>query len=114
MKHKENLITLHIQYWKTSAGRDWKTACDLYKTKHYDACLFFCHLTIEKLLKSFVVETIKKAAPYTHDLILLARLAGHTLPAAQEELFSQKQNNSLYGSKKEINTTRSARHRTAL
>lgn len=46
-----NNINKQITYWKKSAERDWQTALDLFKTKHYDACLFFCHLALEKFLK---------------------------------------------------------------
>ena len=67
-----NQISEQINYWKKSAERNWKTALSLFKTKHYDACLFFCHLTIEKLLKGLIVEQTKKPASYTHYLEELA------------------------------------------
>ena len=64
-----------IEYWKTSAGRNWKTALGLFELKRYDSCLFFCHLTIEKMLKGLVVRQTKKLAPYIHHLEKLAELA---------------------------------------
>ncbi|MDO9399748.1 MAG: HEPN domain-containing protein [bacterium] len=67
-------INEQINYWEKSAERNLKTALSLFKTKHYDACLFFCHLTLEKLLKGLVVKQIKKAAPYIHDLERLTLL----------------------------------------
>ena len=73
-----------IQYWKDSSRRDWKTAEALFfKAKRYDACLFFCHLSLEKILKWLVVIKIKKSAPYTHDLAKLANLAGLKLTKDQ-------------------------------
>ncbi len=69
-----NQMNEQINYWKKSAERNWATVLSLFKTKHYDACLFFCHLTIEKLLKGLVVEYTKKPAPYTHYLEELAKL----------------------------------------
>lgn len=81
-----DLRTKHIRYWQQSATRNFATARDLYRTQHYDACLFFCHLTIEKYLKALVVEKVKCAAPYTHDLIVLARVAGIPLSPTQEQL----------------------------
>lgn len=63
-----------IDYWKKSAEHNWDTALSLFKSKHYDACLFFCHLTIEKLLKGLVVTKTKKTAPYIHDLERLSIL----------------------------------------
>ncbi|MFH1233664.1 MAG: HEPN domain-containing protein [Patescibacteria group bacterium] len=69
-----NKLNEQINYWEKSAERNWETALSLFKTKHYDACLFFCHLAIEKLLKGLVVGQTKKAAPYTHYLEELAKL----------------------------------------
>lgn len=65
----------HIQYWLESAERSWSTAQDLLKTEHYDACLFFCHLSLEKLLKALAVKVIQEPAPYIHDLAKLAQIA---------------------------------------
>ncbi|OIO38834.1 MAG: hypothetical protein AUJ72_01860 [Candidatus Omnitrophica bacterium CG1_02_46_14] len=79
----------HIEYWKKSAQKNWKTSLDLFKTKHYDACLFFCHLTIEKLLKGLVVQETKTPAPHTHDLIKLAHLARIDLSSEQAEQFNE-------------------------
>ena len=55
--------------------RDWKTAQGLFEIKRYDACLFFCHLTLEKFLKGLVVLHTKKEAPYIHDLERLSVIA---------------------------------------
>ncbi len=72
-----------INYWKESAEHNRKTALDLFKTRHYDACLFFCHLALEKLLKGLVVELTKEPAPYVHDLEKLALIA--ELPISKEQ-----------------------------
>jgi len=79
-------IKKHINYWKKSAVNNWQTALDIFKTKHYDACLFFYHLTIEKLLKGLAVKKIKKAAPFTHDLTVLAQVADIELLEKEKEL----------------------------
>ena len=63
-----------ILYWRQGAERDWKTAADLFRTKHYDACLFFCHLTLEKSLKFLSALNSGKPAPYTHNLEKLTAL----------------------------------------
>lgn len=55
-----NGIEKQIEYWRQAGLRGFKTAQDLYKTKHYDACLFFCHLALEKLLKGLVVQNTKQ------------------------------------------------------
>lgn len=78
-----NDINKQIDYWKISAEHDWKIALDLFKTKHYDACLFFCHLTLEKLLKGLFVKFNNDSAPYIHDLAKLGNLAGLNLTDEQ-------------------------------
>jgi HEPN domain-containing protein len=64
-----------IDYWKKSAGRNWKSAQGLLKLKHYDACLFFCHLALEKVLKGLIVQRTSKPAPFIRDLENLALIA---------------------------------------
>lgn len=78
-----NYLNKQITYWQESAEHDWQTALDLFKTKHYDACLFFCHLTLEKILKSLTVEETNEPAPYIHDLAKLANLASLNLSTDQ-------------------------------
>lgn len=72
-----------IEYWRASGERNWSTAQFLFKGKRYDACLFFCHLTIEKMLKGLVVKNAKRAVPYTHDLAELANIAKVNFDAEQ-------------------------------
>ena len=64
-----------INFWEKSAKKELNTAKDLFELKRYDACLFFCHLALEKLLKSLVAERTKRTPPYVHDLERLAVLA---------------------------------------
>ncbi|MBA3046986.1 HEPN domain-containing protein [Patescibacteria group bacterium] len=56
-------IKQQIEYGETSAGRNWKTALGLFELKHYDSCLFFCHLTIEKMLKRRDLQTSRLVNP---------------------------------------------------
>lgn len=74
-----------IDYWKKSSKRNLETAQSLLKLKHYDACLFFCHLALEKMLKSLVVEQTGEPAPYTHDLENLAIIAKFSASREQIE-----------------------------
>jgi len=62
-----------------------KTAEYLYVGGYYDACLFFCHLAIEKILKALVTIEIHDAPPFIHDLERLARLADITITDAQKD-----------------------------
>jgi HEPN domain-containing protein len=74
-----------IRYWIESAEKDWDLARNLFKLKHYAYCLFFCHLTTEKLLKALVVQKTGKQAPPIHDLKRLAKLAGLKLSLEQRQ-----------------------------
>ena len=66
-------IKKNIDYWVKSAEHDLLTAKSMYKTKHYDWCLFLAHLILEKILKSYFVNDNKNFPPKTHDLLLLAK-----------------------------------------
>lgn len=72
-----------IDYWLKGAEYDFETAKFLFEGKRYPECLFFCHLTIEKTLKALVVKRTKTHAPYTHQLVDLAKTAGIDLTEKQ-------------------------------
>jgi len=72
MNEKINIREV-ISYWAESAKRNFETAKFLYKGKKYSDSLFFCHLTLEKILKALVVKKINTHAPYTHNLVDLAK-----------------------------------------
>ena len=69
-------IEEQFKYWEITAEHDWEIAQFLWHSKKYDACLFYCHLTIEKYLKGLVVLETGKIAPFIHDLEELARKSG--------------------------------------
>ncbi len=73
-----------ILYWKQSGEKDFEVAQGLFKLKHYSHCLFFCHLSLEKLLKATVVQNTQKHAPHLHDLVVLAKKAGLELSKKQQ------------------------------
>jgi len=77
-----------IKYWADLSDYDMVTAKSMYKTKRYPYCLFMCHLAIEKVLKSLVVNKIKNHAPYTHNLVNLAQKTGIELDDKFKELIS--------------------------
>ena len=64
-----------LAYFQKSSEEDWKIAQKLFRSKDYAHSLFFCHLTLEKLLKCIIVAKTDKAAPYIHDLVKLAQAA---------------------------------------
>lgn len=78
MKQEINIKKV-IDFWKTEAKRNYETSEFLYEGKRYSDCLFFCHLTLEKILKGLVVQQTKTHAPYIHELDTLAIKTGLNL-----------------------------------
>ena len=74
-----------VDYWKKGAERSFETAEFLFKGKRYPDCLFFCHLTLEKVLKGIVVKLTKTHAPYSHKLVDLAEVAKIELTEQQKK-----------------------------
>jgi AbiV family abortive infection protein len=64
-----------IKYWLTASKEDFDSAEILFENKKYHHALFFCHLSIEKMLKAVIVKSTKTAPPLIHDLIRLAEKA---------------------------------------
>ena len=78
-----------IKYWLTSSDEKIKTMQSLYKTKRYADCLFFGHLTLEKILKALVVKKTRNHAPYIHNLLKLTQIAGTILTDEDIKLLAQ-------------------------
>jgi len=71
-------------FWKNQGREDLKTAEALASLGRYSPALFFCHLALEKYLKSAVVKKIKDHAPLDHNLTRLSELAG--IPFEEEDM----------------------------
>lgn len=69
-----------IKYWKETAEHDYQTMEYLFRGKKFSDSLFFGHIVLEKALKGLVVKETEEQAPYTHDLVRLAKLTGLGLP----------------------------------
>ena len=74
--------------WIKSSNYDIATASAILKAKRYVYVIFFCHLSIEKLLKGSVCKITHKLPPKTHDLFLLLKLANLNLPENHELLIA--------------------------
>jgi len=72
-----------VKYWLTASKEDFDSAEILFQNKKYHHALFFCHLSIEKILKAIIVKSTKTAPPLIHDLIRLAEKAKLPLSEAQ-------------------------------
>jgi HEPN domain-containing protein len=76
--------TEYVDYWKISAEKSWVAACHLFEKGDFVECLFFAHLTIEKILKSrWVLDNSADFPPRTHNLRLLAQQTSLVLTAEQ-------------------------------
>lgn len=64
-----------IKNWLLKAEQDVETAEDLFKSNHYDWCLFVWHQAIEKSLKAKILS-LNKPIIYIHDLKRLTKETG--------------------------------------
>ncbi|GAB1370211.1 hypothetical protein MASR1M45_02710 [Candidatus Kapaibacterium sp.] len=65
-------VNKQIEYWSMTAVQDIETANILFDNKKFRESLFFCHLTIEKILKANYVKHNNDFAPKSHNLMWLA------------------------------------------
>ena len=75
-----------IEYWKTTAISDLETSEILIEKGKIIHGLFWCHLTIEKMLKAHYVKANNEFAPKTHNLIYLLNNTGLSLDDTNNEL----------------------------
>lgn len=75
-----------IRRWLASSRKDFCVAQGLFNLKYYPQCLFFCHLSLEKLLKAAMIKITKEYPPYIHDLRRLAECAGIHLTEKQKQI----------------------------
>ena len=80
-------IKKQIEYWKDSAEEDIDTAKLLFSGNKFKESLFFCHLTIEKILKAHFVKTNKDFAPKSHKLTFLAKNSSIDISEEMHTLF---------------------------
>ena len=69
-----------VSYWREGAKYDLSVANAMLKSKKYPYALFMGHLSLEKLLKAFVVKRTKAHAPFSHSLPYLAEKSGVKIP----------------------------------
>jgi len=73
-------VPKQIEYWVNGAKDDFETARILIENRRFVHGLFFCHLSIEKIIKAHVVNTLNEIPPKSHDLFYLSKLAKIELP----------------------------------
>ena len=68
-------VQKQIEYWKNGSLDDFETAKVLINNKRFIHGLFFCHLSIEKIIKALVVKNTNEIPPKSHDLFFLSNKA---------------------------------------
>lgn len=76
-----------IEYWVEGADSALDTACILIKKKKFLHGLFFCHLTIEKIIKALAVKATSQIPPKSHNLFLLLENTGIEMKDEDAEFF---------------------------
>lgn len=72
-------------YWQTTARESFSSAETLFKAKHFDHALFFCHLALEKILKGLVWKKTNNPPLPIHDLVKLTEQAGLCTNTTQQD-----------------------------
>jgi HEPN domain-containing protein len=96
-------IARQIEYWQVSAESNIETAAILVASGKYIEGMFFCHLTIEKILKAIVVKQIENVPPRTHDLFQLASIANIEISDSQSDFMQILMKYQLEGRYPEYN-----------
>jgi len=62
----------HIDYWINTAEKDWVSVDILFVGKQYLHCLFWAHLTLEKIAKAHWVKSHREdVPPKVHNIVWL-------------------------------------------
>ncbi len=75
-----------VKYWFDESIESLQTARILLKNMRTLECAFFCHLTMEKLLKAIISSRLNVMPPKIHNLLLLAEQSGLSKELTDEQL----------------------------
>jgi len=78
-------IAKQIEYWCNTAENDIETAAILITSGKYVEGMFFCHLSIEKIVKALVVKRTENIPVRSHDLFHLIEIAGIDVTEEQSD-----------------------------
>ena len=74
----------YIEYWTSTAAKDWKATQNLFKSKDYVHALFWSHLVLEKLCKAnWVKHHQSNHPPKIHNLIYFVENVPLAVDASQ-------------------------------
>jgi HEPN domain-containing protein len=77
-----------VNFWHKGARKDKKAALVMYRSKHYDWCLFMWHLVLEKILKA-KIASLNKPNPFIHNLTNLTKIAGIVISKEEFDQLSE-------------------------
>ena len=77
-----------IFHWQELSDYDITTTKYMFQTKRYPYCLYMCHLSIEKILKSIIMQQTSQHPPFTHNLVALAKTTEINFDEQQKILLS--------------------------
>ena len=78
-----------VRFWQEGSEEAWKTVQALMQSQRYLHALFFCHLTLEKLLKAKYAEKHDTAPPPVHNLQWLAQKTGIALSESEQTMLAE-------------------------
>ena len=78
----------NIEYWLSGAFNDFDTAVILITNKKFVHGLFFCHLSIEKILKALLVKETGNLPPKSHNLQHIQEMANVQVSDEEKVLMS--------------------------
>ncbi|NML67530.1 HEPN domain-containing protein [Hymenobacter sp. RP-2-7] len=88
----------HIAYWMTTANQNWQEVGSMFAAGTYVPCLFWAHLTIEKLAKAlWVQDNVGDTPPFTHNIARLLADTNLVLTPAQATFVQQLNTFQLEG-----------------
>lgn len=63
----------NFQYWADGSKKDIEVADNLFDSGYYPQCLFFCHLSLEKLLKAIIVKRTNNKKNFVSEYLKTTR-----------------------------------------
>lgn len=90
-------IERQITHWYETAFSDLETAEILFEKGKIIQSLFFCHLSIEKMLKALYVKGNQNIPPKSHDLFYIASKTNIKITDNQNELLAMLMKYQLEG-----------------
>jgi HEPN domain-containing protein len=75
-------VRKEVESWRKSSLYDLEAAKDMFTAGRHVYVIFFCHLSVEKMLKAVVAKVTGNTPTRTHNLLLLKKMA-HLEPSKE-------------------------------